>query len=151
MLLVSVSLFITIWNVTELKPDGIITGPTANFVSLSACTQLRTLSFRPFHNFARYDYCAWNLLFTVRSQHLAEINVVIERLHYFNLPGKWEWRDIDKQLCRLSDQRIEPTQPLRVLVHMSYHHRGHNMRRLKYYLKEIWPLFWEKGEVILTS
>lgn len=97
---------------------------------------------------------AWNLLFTVRSQYLSEINIVVEHIRdLVNLPNKSEWSDIDEVLCRLSDQSTGAAHPLRVNVHMAHPERygDVDLEKLRDYLKEAWPLFWEKGEVFLTS
>ena len=69
------------------------------------------------------------------------------------LTNKSEWSDIDQVLCRLSDQSTGAAHPLRVNVHMAHPERygGGDLEKLEDYLKEAWPLFWEKGEVFLTS
>jgi hypothetical protein len=83
-----------------------------------------------------------------------DINIFVEHVQGLTgLPDKSRWRDIDEELCRLSDQSTKTAHPLRVGVHMTYAElfEDYDQQKLRYHLKEAWPLFWKKGEVVLTS
>lgn len=78
------------WNAAERTPGHNLKEKAANYVYLSACKQLRTLSIHLVNHF-RQDASAWGLLFTIRSQYLAEINIVLEHIQgLIFLPSKSE-------------------------------------------------------------
>ena len=117
--------------------------------ALSTCTQLKTLSLHPPHDFDR-ERSVWSLLFAIRSRYLAEINILVGHIRdLMKLPNKSVWSDIDEELCRLSEQSTGAVHPLRVSIHLI--HSDHDEQILRDHLEEAWPLFCKKGELVFTQ
>lgn len=128
---------------------AILTRSSPDLVSLSSCTQLRTLSIHLLGDF-RHDDPNWDALLTITSPHLEEIKicsfdgVVTNR----SLAG---WEGIDDLLCRHFDRSYQNgIGGFRVSMYPTDIDSEGGCAELLECVWKAWPRFVKKGTVVLS-
>ena len=119
-----------------------------DLISLSSCTQLRTLSIRLSDGFEPEDF-NWDVLRTVTSPYLKEIKVISFNQTMIEKP--WAgWEEIDELLCRCHDRSHgNNVMTFHVSLHPMDVDSEDNGDEFMGSVREAWPRFLKKGTVNL--
>jgi len=128
----------------------ILTRRFPDFVFLTSCTQLQTLSIHLLGDF-REDDPNWDALFTVTSPHLEEIKIRSFDGVVTSGQSLVGWEGIDDLLCRHHDRSHQNgVGNFRVSLHPTDIYLEEEYGRLLGCVQEVWPRFVKKGTVVLS-
>ena len=131
-------------------PDiAVLTRYPADLVSLSACTQLRTLSIHLLGDFKRDDP-NWAILNTITSPYLEEIKICSfdGYVAHRDLKG---WEEVDDMLCQNYDRsHRNGVGNFRVSLYPTDIDLGDEFVRLMECARDVWPRFVKKGILVLS-
>ena len=121
----------------------------ADLVSLSACTQLRTLSIHLLGDF-KWDDPNWAVLNTITSPYLEEIKICSfdGYVAHRDLKG---WEEVDDMLCQNHDRSLRNgVGGFRVSLHPTDIDLGDEFVLLMECVRDVWPRFVKKGTLVLS-